>query len=149
MAGFCICIASMQASYHWAQGVNQMPESSWNVATSGQWLLELPNHLFQLSHTRLISCNRARVSCWAASCRSRICKAKPDDACNAIWQCISQTPGLSALKAMTMYPPAGSKATSLRGGLSNFRFRGILLLLDCCSRAKSWPWRWIYGDVSY
>ena len=46
------------------------------------------------------------------------CKAKPSDACHAIWQCISQEPGLSIWKAITRCPPVGSVITSRRGGFT-------------------------------
>lgn len=125
---------------------NQMPESSWNGGT-GQRFFGSANHLSHVAHPRLVSCSRAGVSSFrAASCRSRICIAKPDDAWLAMWQCNSHTPGLSALNAMTTYPPSGSKTTSRRGGLSFLGLIGftVVFCVDCCSRAKSWPWRWIY-----
>lgn len=59
----------------------------------------------------------------ASACRSRICRARPAEACCAMWQCMSHEPGLSALKAMTMKPLAGISTTSRRGGLSRFRWR--------------------------
>lgn len=34
-----------------------------------------------------------------------------------VWQCISQAPGLSVMKAITGYPPPGEVATSRRGAI--------------------------------
>ena len=57
---------------------------------------------------------------------------------------VLNVPGLSALKAISKYPPAGSRATSLLGGL--LRLMGTeqsKVVLPWARIAKSWPWRWI------
>lgn len=38
------------------------------------------------------------------------CNAKPSLACQAMWQCKSQDPGLSILKAIAKWPNPGSEA---------------------------------------
>jgi hypothetical protein len=68
--------------------------------------------------------------------------------CHAIWQCMSQAPGLFAGKANTNQPFAGNVAVSLRGGLAKFREE---VMVDESKKEeawwprtkKSWPWRWM------
>src|SRR5436190_3840915 len=82
--------------------------------------------LYHLSQFLQVSFKAVRFCRTIRSVFSKICSARPEDACHAIWQCMSQTPGLSALKAIIRYPPAGRSATSRRGGLS----RLILTFLE-------------------
>lgn len=50
-----------------------------------------------------------------------------------MWQCISQVPGLSDLKAMTMNPFTGKSTTSRRGGLDSVKLSlsGEYFWVDC------------------
>lgn len=62
-----------------------------------------------------------------------------------MWQCTSQLPMLSVLKAMMTKPPLGRRTTSRLGGLSTF-FHGLMFVAfggedSCCKIAKSWPAR--------
>jgi hypothetical protein len=53
------------------------------------------------------------------------CTAIPELACHAIWQCINHAPGLSIWNAITMYPPAGTIAVSLLGGLERLAMKVV------------------------
>src|SRR3569833_1084981 len=125
----------------------QIPESSGSCVAVDEDF----THLFQLLHnvaassmTGLPGGHILAASAW----RSRICKARPFEACLAMWQCRSHDPGLSALKAMMIKPLAGINTTSRRGGLNRFRrmLAGVYMVFSACWRmAKSCPWRWIWG----
>lgn len=61
----------------------------------------------------------------------------------AIWQCMSQAPGLSVGNAMTTQPPPGRNVVSLLGGLLKFNVDGPVVLLKTPvpvpRTQKSWP----------
>ena len=141
-----------------------MPESGENAISPipqlfpspGHQFSQSPNHLFHRSQPLCACCKAALVSICghisaAASRLSIICMAMPLDAWKAIWQCSSQGPGLSALKAMVTKPVGGSTTTSRRGGLVMLRLRkprAVGKVALCSRMAKSWPWRWIWSDFS-
>lgn len=70
----------------------------------------------------------------------------PALACHAMWQCMSQAPGLSGLKAIAIYPPAGSSTTSRRGGLVKLKVEklaaGSNVVLLWASKTMSMPCQW-------
>lgn len=116
--------------------IPQIPESSWNSMGvdlpclqlpwfPGHQLLQLDCHFFQVAQVSLAAWMAGEVVKGqmpsAAARRSSTCMARPSDACRAMWQCMSQEPGLSVLKAMMTKPLRGRSTTSRRGGLSSFR----------------------------
>ena len=124
------------------QSLPHIPESSWNSLGFHQFMVLLL-HLSQFAHTLAISFGFFTTMSFFLS---NICSARPEEACQAMWQCMSHDPGLSALKAITRKPPCGSRATSRRGGLVRVKLKSWELLKifsDCWRMAKSWPWRWI------
>ena len=76
--------------------------------------------------TRIISplqiyCRASRIAIPSNSsgCKTRLINI-PADKCQAIWQRISRTSGLSPVSRITRYPLAGSSCVSLRRGVSGF-----------------------------
>ena len=139
--------------------LRQMPESGAKPSapipqlfpSPGHQSRQSPHHLFHPSQTRCVSRRAGDFSkdghlSDALLWRSRICNAKPLEAWKAMWQCISQMPGLSVLKAITTWPPfCGSMTTSRLGGFVKLKVAllGVSEPSTFAMMAKSWPWRWI------
>jgi hypothetical protein len=165
--------------YYWSRPVRrplqeqlrafQIPESSWNshivVFSQAGYVpvvLLRPGHQFlqSLFHASQFvqTCSASLMAfdvlwgqrLFASACRSSICMDSPPEAWYAIWQCISQLPGLSALKAMTTKPFLGSRTTSRLGGFIKVRLSrsGEYGVFSTCWRiAKSWPCKWIWTNL--
>lgn len=73
--------------------------------------------------------------------------ASPADECQAMWQWMSQAPGLSARMAMARKPFAGRRATSRRGGLSKLKVEKLVAgsnwVVLWARITTSWPCQWI------
>jgi hypothetical protein len=165
--------------YYWSRPIRrplqeqlrafQIPESSWNnhvvvfsqagylpvvLLRPGHQFLQSLYHVSQFLQTRSASLMAFDLlwgqMLFASACRSSICMDSPSEAWYAIWQCISQLPGLSVLKAMTTKPLLGSRTTSRLGGFIRVRLSrsGEYSVSSTCWRiAKSWPCKWIWTNL--